>query len=248
MTITLSYCTESIPGEDLSEQIGNARKAGVAVDLVVNPADLENKSKLVETVKSAQCSTIVAYDCHGKNIISDVMERADFLKYMLGLIDLAQAIGCGNILTAIYEKEQANKQVAGELYQTLAALSSGINILIEALDKERTCFCPSVDEMYEFVQGVNARNVRMVIDTNHAHTSENELCRTLEAHVEHIAGIHLRDTNSLPPGKGSLDFNRIGQMLRAGDFSGLVSVECKQFKDYQDFEQNVAYLKQALEL
>jgi len=246
----LAYCSASIPGNDLKARIRNAKNADVALDVVVTAEDLNHKEQLAELLSGVDCPTIIAYDCHGKNIISSPKDREFFMGYISKLIEFAETIGSNHVLTAIYEKKLDDKKIVRKVYQELSEkLPNTVDILIEHLGGElspfpRTVFCPSIDELCAFVFDLSKKNleiydkVGVVVDTAHLYNYEANLYQALENHISHIKGIHLKNSR-VPSGKDPINFNRIGEILTKNGFSGEVTVECNQFLDRSLFIKDV---------
>lgn len=251
MTI-LSYCSSALPGRDLDEKVESAQKAGVAMDLEVRVEDLKYSSVLAAVTKVIEVPTLIAYDCHGMNLLSSAEHRKQFTGYMKQVAALAQHSHIPRVLMAIYEKSSTNTETARRVLEEIAQMfTRGTMLLIEPLDRQRTVFLPAAAEMAEFVRTLGSEKAGLALDTGHMHSTEGQdFYNTLEELIGEAAVLQLKDTKNgeswLPPGKGGVDWNRVGSIVRNGNFSGPLTVECKQFPNYDEFRQNVRFVRERI--
>lgn len=81
-----------------------------------------------------------------------------------------------------------------------------------------------MSEVHRLARGVGSDYVRLMADTMHIHTNGEDVAETIREYATEIAELHLRDTNSTPPGQGSIDFNPVLKVVRE-KFGGLTCLE-----------------------
>ena len=55
----LSYCSSSLPGKTIFEKVKNAIRVGIAIDLELKIRDIQNKKKLIYSIKEINCPELL---------------------------------------------------------------------------------------------------------------------------------------------------------------------------------------------
>jgi hypothetical protein len=241
MSAKLSCCFSSLPGNGLGDKVSLARDLDLAVDY-----EFRSRAALERFAEEARrrevaCPCILAYGCHGLNPLSDPGDRERFIAHVLEAGKGAEIAGSSAVLTAVYEKQcvAGAGQIAAGIYGTLSRELPGKEILVECLTATRTVFLPDVFRLGSFLAGLDGPGVGLAVDTWHAWHTEKDLGETLEQCAAGIRAVHLKDSGSLLPGKGSLDFDLILGRLRAGGYRGRFTVECRVPGSVSAFEEAV---------
>ncbi len=234
----ISYSSDSIPGADLEARGKAALGAGVAMDLVVRAESVAGEAE------GCPVSTIVAYECHGRDLLSDVRQRENFLRcYVPVLASHAERFGA-DVLVAIYEK---SSRAEGELRRFLKTLRRKIpaRILVEVLTPSRSALLPNLPAMASFLKTLPGESFGLVADTGHLLTVEGaEFHEVLRRHSSGLAGLHLRGEESRAPSRSCLiDFPRVAEALLEGGFPGSLAVECESFISLEAFRDDVAFVR-----
>jgi len=93
------------------------------------------------------------------------------------------------------------------------------------------------------VQDVGSDHVRLMADTMHIHANEEDVAETIRKYAAEIMELQLRDTDSRPPGQGSIDFGPVLKVVRE-KFRGLTCLEYQPGFDSQaDFARALEVTK-----
>lgn len=232
-------CAEfCLPGKNLEEKLEAARKHNLWVELVNNrKRDLSILSSSDTEIKSVQ-----AYLLHDLSFLSkNAAIRKAALKHAEDTIELAGKLGIENVVTAAtYEYVERPLDKCISIFRNLSeyAYDLDVKILIEALSPKRTSFLPSLAETRGLVKAINRKNVCLMADTCHIYDSGENVAKMLEKFSNEIVELHLRDSESLPPGKGKLNFKKILKICK----NSLLCLEYKSDSE-KDLEDSLKHLK-----
>src|SRR5690606_9868714 len=109
----------------------------------------------------------------------------------------------------------------------------------------------SVEEAMTYVRELNHDNFLCLVDSYHFWV-ENEPLKNLEKAMRWIGHVHVADkVNRTAPGEsGAPDespYVPFFRVLKAGNYKGVISVECKAFDLTNDSPRIVKFLRQAWE-
>lgn len=164
---------------------------------------------------SVEVRSVQAYQLHRLSLVSQHSgERTAAMEHVKERIELAARVGAKRVVTVpAYGHSHAEEalQICVESFRKLADFASerGVAIAIEALSPRRTSFLPSLGEVLKLVEQIDRENVHAMADTMHLHDAGEDVGKSIAEHGSQIAELHLRDTGSLPPGRGGLDFGEI---------------------------------------
>ncbi|MDI6654581.1 MAG: sugar phosphate isomerase/epimerase family protein [Candidatus Hydrothermarchaeota archaeon] len=234
-------CAEfCLPGKNLKERLEAARKHNLWVELVNNgKRDLSILSSFDTEIKSVQ-----AYLLHDLSLLSkNAAIRKAALRHVKDTIEIAGKIEAGNVLTVPtygFEYVAWPYKKCIEIFRELSnfALDFDVRILIEALSRKRTSLLPSLAETRGLVKAINRKNVCLMADTCHIYDSGENVAKMLKKFSSEIVELHLRDSESLPPGKGKLNFKKILRICK----NSLLCLEYKSGSE-KDLEDSLKYLK-----
>ncbi|MCB0189748.1 MAG: TIM barrel protein, partial [Caldilineaceae bacterium] len=118
-----------------------------------------------------------------------------------------------------------------------------LTVVIEPLNRRESNFINSVPEGDAMAARVDRPAIRNLADFYHME-EEHEPLSNLVACRERLAHVHVADSGRRAPGTGSYPYAEFVANLRAADYDGMVSVECR----WEDFAAETgpacAYLHQ----
>jgi sugar phosphate isomerase/epimerase len=160
-------------------------------------------------------------------------KRAEVIKVFKSIIDLAVEFGAmvnvGRSRGFVEDgetREDAEARfidVTREL--TTYAAPRGVKLILEPVNRYETNFVNSVEQGAELIRKVGASNMALMPDLFHMNIEDRALDGALEAHAEHVAYIHVADSNRLAPGQGHTDFRVVFDAMKRMDYGGWISVE-----------------------
>ena len=128
------------------------------------------------------------------------------------------------------------------------AAPKGVGLILEPVNRYEIDFINSLPEGADLMRAVDRPNMKLMPDVFHMNIEDVTVGGELRRHIEHVAYVHLADSNRLAPGRGHTDFADVfGQLQQAG-FDGWCSVEILPKPDPDAAaRQAVEYLKPFVE-
>jgi sugar phosphate isomerase/epimerase len=207
MTITLG-CSELCLSGRPEEKLELLEEIGLWLELAnTGPRNLSFLDTFDVEVKTVQ-----AYKLHELHWLSheDRMREVAY-EHVLDTIRVAEDVGAEYILTVPtygFDLHGNSRELCIENYRKLSK-ETHLGILIEALSSKQTSFMPSLSSVAELVNEIGRDNVGLAADTWHIQESGVDVVETIRSLGGEIMELHLRDTDSRPPGRGSMDFRGI---------------------------------------
>jgi 2-keto-myo-inositol isomerase len=165
--------------------------------------------------------------------------RRALLDEMARVAAAARAIGAPSIVvvpgrTEVFDRRAAIGESIGVL-RSMADAAEGVSLAFEFLGKPG-CAVPTLDMACEIIDGVDRRNVGLVIDTFHFHAGGSELADIDAVPIDRLLVVHLNGCEDLPrpeltdahrlyPGDGAIPAVDILTALRRRGYDGVVSIE-----------------------
>lgn len=231
-----------VPGKTLDEKLSHLEREEMWLELPnTGPRNLDTLLDHCVVVLTVQ-----AYRLHEYSMVDrDRGERKAALDHVKETIDLARRIGAQRVLVVPGYGFDLCPDPEGTwlTLMTEAALHAkdkGMEIMVESLGPKRTGFHPRFSDIAALVEELDQPNVGLVADTMHIYNSGEDVYETLEKYNGQIKEVQLRDTESLPPGKGDLDFERIIEITRGIP----LCLEYTPRDVKEDFKAAVEYVKQ----
>jgi sugar phosphate isomerase/epimerase len=120
------------------------------------------------------------------------------------------------------ELERAAQTVSSAIDDTAA---DGVVIALEALNRYETHLLRTLDDADELRRRVDSPQVQLMADVFHMNIEEDSTAAALRAHAEHIAHVHLADSQRREPGSGQLDFDAVFAALSDNGYAGALAME-----------------------
>jgi len=186
----------------------------------------------------------------------DAAKRTEVIGVFKGMIDLAARLGARvNIGRArgFVEKGETRGDAEGRFIRVARELAAyaqpkGVTLVLEPVNRYEINFINSVAEGADLVRKVGAPNLALMPDLFHMNIEDRSLGGVLEENAEHVAYVHVADSNRLAPGQGHTDFRAVFDSLRRMDYDGWISVEILPQPDPDTAaRQAIEYLKPLVE-
>ena len=154
---------------------------------------------------------------------------ASILKEMIDLAsEYGQLVNIGRVrgnLTENDNGESRNRfiEMAHELCSYASA--KGVTMILEPVNRYELNFINSVEEGVNLMKEINRPNMKLLSDVFHMNIEDPSIGDELAKYIDHIAYIHLADSNRLAPGWGHINFGNIFSHLKSASYRGWLSVE-----------------------
>jgi len=236
--VTLGCAEFAVPGDTLEDKLRILELHKMWLELVNDGFDekrLKNILGILPNFKTPIMS-VQAFLLHDLRMLSAKdKDQKIAIRHVEETIKIASKVGAQNVVTTITYGEpriENPRKRCVELFKHFGKLSEEFNVLvsIEPLGRERTTFLPSVSEIYRLVQDVGSEHVRLMADTMHIHSNGENIAEVVNEYLMGISELQLRDTNSRPPGRGSINFAPVLKIIRK-NFKGLTCLEYKPGPD-----------------
>ncbi|WP_457611730.1 sugar phosphate isomerase/epimerase family protein, partial [Methanocaldococcus sp.] len=110
-----------------------------------------------------------------------------------------------------------------------------ITLGLENMPNFRGVLCQKINEIYEILNEIDSKNLKVTLDVGHANTVGDviEFIRKLNKNIAHV---HIHDNNGyedehLRVGEGSINFYKVLEELIKIDYDGILSIENKSLRD-----------------
>lgn len=182
-------------------------------------------------------------------------KREKVKEIFMDLIDLAsdfgQLVNIGRIRGRIGNDgvEAAENRFFELIYELCEyAACKGVSLVLEPVNRYEINFINSLKEGVELLEKLNIPNLKLMPDVFHMNIEDVKMGEELSHYIEHIAYIHLADSNRLAPGWGHTDFDDIFRHLDAAGYNGWLTVEIlpKPYP-FDAAKQAIEYLKPFIE-
>lgn len=143
-------------------------------------------------------------------------------------------------------REEDNKiLIEGLLRISEAAEKHEVVMFLEPLNRYEDHMVNTLGQAVDIIKSVGSPYVKIMGDLFHMSIEEGDIAGSLKKFGQHIAHIHLADSNRMQPGKGHTDFGRIFASLDKIGFSGFCAFECgfQGINREADIKESLDFLK-----
>jgi len=242
-------CVEfAVPGTTLEEKLVFLEKRKMWLELVNDGTKTARMLRNSLSITRARALSVQAYRLHDLQLLSqDLGETRAALKHVRESVEMAANIGAGHVVTTIaYGTPKVPDALPRciRIFRGLGEYAEEREVVvgIEPLGRKRTTFLPGLSDVVDLVERVDSDFVRPMADTMHIHDNGDPVHGVIAGNLHLLSEVQLRDTDSLPPGAGGLDFKPVAELLKR--YRGLVCVEYKPRKNPKsDFELALRTMK-----
>jgi len=244
-------CQEQLlPGADLRAKFDFARRAGFDGIELRAKGDGQFARRLPELRAAARAGVVMRTVCPDTDHFIgdfDADLRRDAIEQLRSQLSVVAELGGEGVLTPASwgmfslrlppftpprTPEEDRKVLLDALVQLGAhAAREGVWLALEALNRYEDYMLNRLDQVVDLAEevrdAVGARSVRACADFFHLNIEEDDLPAAIEAAGPWIVHVHVDDSNRLQPGTGHLDFAGTFRALRAIDYDGWHTLECR---------------------
>ncbi|MCX7992864.1 MAG: sugar phosphate isomerase/epimerase [Fimbriimonadales bacterium] len=258
-------CQEGlVPGSSLPERLEKLAAWGYKGIEFWGGGIKERVAEIQSALKNSpvQASTICA-GFRGCLLDADPAQRDLALQDIRDLLYVAGDIGAvGLIVVPIFggpripdlrplaAPESLERELLLKLLEDLVqtAEKAGAHILLEPLNRYETHFLRRLEQAAAICDALPHPNLKIMADFFHMSIEEADIAAALRAAGNHIAHVHLADSNRLLPGQGHTDFRQGFAALREIGYTGYMALECGIAGDPAvALPKTVGYLQAAME-
>jgi len=145
--------------------------------------------------------------------------------------------------------KETKKRLAIEQYAVLGKYAKDLNvyIIIEPLDHSLTDFVNTCEEAVEICGMTGSDMVKICPDFFHMSIEEPNISEKIKEFSDYITHLHIGDNDTksrfaVMPGKGDLNFKDIFEALKATNYSGYLSLDCK-IPNEKELQSSIQLLK-----
>jgi D-psicose/D-tagatose/L-ribulose 3-epimerase len=165
----------------------------------------------------------------------DAQVREEALDYYLRLLDFAAAVGApvvschgavGRVRALADHEEEYGHLRAGVRRIAARAAELDLRLAMEVLNRYESHLLNTATQAVEFVTGVGAPNVGILLDAYHMNVEEADPATAVLDAGERLFLFHAADSNRQAVGRGHTDFVGLMRALRRVGYAGDVVIEC----------------------
>ena len=163
---------------------------------------------------------------------ADQNRRKALVSIFKEMIDLAseygQLVNIGRVRGNLTENDNGESRIRfTDMVHELCSYASakGVTMILEPVNRYELNFINSIEEGVNLMKEINRPNMKLMPDVFHMNIEDPSIGDELAKYVDHIAYIHLADSNRLAPGWGHTNFGSIFSHLKSVNYRGWLSVE-----------------------
>jgi D-psicose/D-tagatose/L-ribulose 3-epimerase len=158
-------------------------------------------------------------------------KAGDYLRMCLGQ---AHALGARTlVLVPTFRTQPDSTGREAELERAAQTITAAIDavsaddvvVALEALNRYETHLLRTLADADQLRRMIDSPNVQLMADVFHMNIEEDSIATALRKHAEHIAHVHLADSQRREPGSGHLDFDAVFEALADNDYGGTFAME-----------------------
>jgi sugar phosphate isomerase/epimerase len=230
-----------VPGETLEERLSNLEAWGYQ-GVQLSRGTLEMGWPAIQrTLSNSSVQLCIAGGGRGLLSAQETTRQEAIEQIKSGLRIAAEMGAVGSIVVPIFGRPEIDPpdppQTLYELEQEIlvdeliqiapTAKELGVKILLEPLNRYETHFLQRLGQGAEICHAVDSDAVKIMADFFHMNIEETDIGQAIEQAADHIAYVHLADSNRYQPGAGHLDFAPGLAALKRIGYDGWMTLECR---------------------
>ena len=209
-----------------------------------NPLDYDHQAlrKMLDRydITASAVTTGMSYTFDGHSMSSrDPQVRAKTVERLKRQLDFAKALDSQVLIGFLRGRrepgetdEEFEELLSDSMYKTLEyAEEIGGTICFEQINKNDGDLYNTTAETLRFIKKFNTPRLVYNADTYHMATEETDVTEAIKASKGYLTLFHVSDPGRLLPDDRHFDFYKAAAALRAIDYEGWVSIECKPLPD-----------------
>jgi D-psicose/D-tagatose/L-ribulose 3-epimerase len=225
--------------EDLIPYIQRASEIGYdGVELpLMDPYSFDSdtiRKALAENNLVALCGTGLNPDADISSEDRDVRAKGE--AHLIKCIDCCKAIGSkqlGGVLYAPWGQLKPRNEAVANYHNIVESLrkvadyakKSDVTLCLEVLNRYETYVINTIEEGLALIEEIGRDNVKLHVDTFHAHIEENDIYRAIVKGSDKIHYIHFSENTRGIPLTGQVAWDKVAQALKAIGYTGWVGGE-----------------------
>jgi len=169
---------------------------------------------------------------------SNPIRRKALVEIFKEMIDLAavygQLVNIGRVRGSLIPNDggDSQKRFVGMAQELCAyARDKDVKMILEPVNRYEINFINSLEQGVELLKQIKEPNFKLMPDVFHMNIEDMTIGCELKKHINHVAYIHLADSNRLAPGQGHTNFENIFYSLKEVNYAGWCSVEILPFPE-----------------
>lgn len=204
---------KDISDEELSEMRKMAEAEGVILTAGYGPSASENIASADPKIRE-----------HAVAFYTDILKKLEKLNihtigggiYSYWPVDYTKPIDKAGDWERSVKGVREVGRIAGEC---------GVDYCLEVLNRFEGYLLNTCEECKRFVDEVGVPSVKIMLDTFHMNIEEDDMGAAIRLAGKQLGHFHVGENNRRVPGKGGLDWYRIGEALRSIGYDGSVVME-----------------------
>jgi sugar phosphate isomerase/epimerase len=229
-----------VPGDTLEERLANLEAWGYQGIQLGRPS-LELGWPAIEQALARSRIQLCIAGGGGDLLVPDPAERQAVVARIAEGLRRAAALGAVGVLVVPGHRPQipapapprtlaeVEREILVEELRKLAPIAeeTGTRVILEPLNRYETHFLRRLDQGVEICRMVGSPGIALMADFFHMNIEEDDIGAAIEGAAEHLAYVHLADSNRYQPGAGHLDFRPGFAALKRIGYSGWLTLECR---------------------
>jgi sugar phosphate isomerase/epimerase len=214
--IELGHEWMDLSADEIRSQIGDLAVSAIVGSIMLLDPDAGERRRALEIdrerlrkAKALEASAVVEVPTFGANKFPD-------LSPLLGPWELEREL----LVTGL-------KELAPDVR------ASGVNLILEPLNRYETHFLNRQEQGAEICRAVGGTGFKLLSDLFHMHIEERSIPGAIRAVGPHIGYVHIADSNRKQPGAGFTDFSAIFSALKETGYDGWLVIESGADKDIE---------------
>ena len=221
--------------------IGNLGFEGV--ELLVDKPELVSAGEITDllgknSLKAVALGTGMIEKKYGLTLTdADIQNRQTAVEKTMNVINLAAELSAAVVIGRFrgrWKPLGALKRAEAYFRDALDRLvpygaEKGVKILLEPQSELASDFINTIGEAQQWLDRYPAAG--LTCDTFHMELTERSITEAFLQSEGHIGLVHISDSERLVPGKGSIDFGSVAEVLKEICYEGPCSIEVKQIPD-----------------
>jgi len=167
------------------------------------------------------------------DVLNRTQEAADYLEFVMGVARKAGAERLSGVTYGTIGKTtkapptNAERDAVCRLVESVARKARNLNMRLglEPCNRYETHLLNTARQTAEVIERVGADNIFIHLDTYHMNIEEAGMAAGFADAGEHLGYVHLSESNRGVPGRGTIDWKRTFEGLKAVGYDGAMTLE-----------------------